>query len=412
MKALKIFLLIVVLACSLYCIYGVFWMYRLNVRQNSMGDDLPEKFRVELPLYREPNRYFCITGKINNQQDRVFILDTKATSLARKEVLNKLNAKYWSIYPRPVRNLYGQQERLPLYELESIAVGSYTFSKPLFKGISTTNALHQLLYREVLGKDILKHFNWKFSLDDEKIILFSNKDVAMLESEIQGFYKIEGGLKEDNLPVSFPKLECTEGFDFDSGFQGGIKVNKKLFEQLKTQYAYERALHRSIKGEIDTVYIFSSVDIKIGNLPFTNCTLYYNSNLDKNMIGVEFMSKLNFILSYQLTDNFTHSSRHEDLYISPRITQDSLTVETIKPNLDFDVDFVDDKLLVTLLKIGGKADKAGLKIGDKVLDINDHDVMLDSETVFTGNLFTYLEKQKQVLIKVERNDKVLEFIIH
>lgn len=73
---------------------------------------------------------------------------------------------------------------------------------------------------------------------------------------------------------------------------------------------------------------------------------------------------------------------------------------------------MDDKLLVTLLKIGGKADKAGLKIGDKVLDINDHDVMLDSETVFTGNLFTYLEKQKQVLIKVKRNDKVLEFIIH
>lgn len=181
---------------------------------------------------------------------------------------------------------------------------------------------------------------------------------------------------------------------------------------MKTQYAYERALHRSIKGEIDTVYIFSNVDIKIGNLPFTNCTLYYNSNLDKNMIGVEFMSKLNFILSYQLTDNFTHSSRYEDLYISQRITQDSLTVETIKPNLDFDVDIVDDKLLVTLLKIGGKADKAGLKIGDKVLDINGHDVMLDPQTVFTGNLFIYLEKQKKVLIKVERNDKVLEFIIH
>lgn len=401
-KILFLSISILFLAAVAYFGYGVYWTYKLGVRQNTVGDNLPDRFRIEHPLQRDPNGYFLVTGKMNDREG-VFILDTKATSMARTEVLNELDARHWGTYPVPVRNSYGQQEKLPLYELDSIAIGGQMLPAPLFKGISATNALHDLLYREMIGRDILKFFTWKFSLDEGKIILFSNKDTVLLKAEAQGFRRIKNGLRSAPISLGFPDTAYTGNFDFDLGYQGEISIDEDLFHLLQAGIVPKKYLNARTADRTDTTYVFNDVTIKWDTITIAHSTLCYYPLVNRNLIGAKFMSRFNFILSYRRT---------EDLYIQLRKDFPDRAIRPIYPDLGLDIDQLGGEPLVTFVEIGGKAEKAGVKIKDKVVEIDGGAIGLYPEKVISGETSAYLSGRQSVCLKVERDGKILKIAIN
>lgn len=406
MKALLVyFFTFIILGLIGFFIYGIFWTYKLNARQASMGSTLSKNFEVVLPMQRDSNGYFCISGEINGRH-KDFILDTKATSMARMESLKEFEARYWSSYPIPVKNVYGQQERLPLYEFDSLCINGNKLYKPLFKGISKSNALHYLLYKDIIGKDILQHFIWKFSLDDAKITLFSNKDITTLVSESEGFVKIENGLK-NNVPLKSEEFEFQEKFCFDTGFQGCISIDKDLFERLKGKLIYEKYLNERIRGRIDTAFVFNDVELNLEGIHIPNCVLCYYPLVNRNLIGVRFIEKLNFILGYQIQDD--SSIYKEDLFVQLRKNANANKTLSMCPDIGFDINVLEDDIFVTLLKTGGKASEAGLRIGDRVIEIDD--INIDVNSVISGEVTSYLYTRQKIKIKVIRMGEFLTFDI-
>lgn len=69
---------------------------------DEISQNLPETFRVELPLDIDSANFFWIRAKINKQHDMDFIIDTAADDLARSQDLKNLNATFWGKYPLPV----------------------------------------------------------------------------------------------------------------------------------------------------------------------------------------------------------------------------------------------------------------------------------------------------------------------
>lgn len=390
------------MAAIAYFGYGVYWTYKLGVRQDTVGDKLPGSFRIELPLQRDPNGYFLVAGKMN-EQERTFILDTKATGMARLEVLHELEARHWGTYPVPVRNSYGQQEKLPLYELDSITIGGQMLPAPLFKGISATNALHDLLYREIIGKDILKFFAWKFSLDEGKMTLFSNKDTTLLETEIRGFHKIENGLRNTDVSLQFPDTLYKGDFDFDLGYQGEISIDKDLFHLLRARVIPKKYLNTRTPERTDTAYVFRDVTIQWDTITIAHSTLCYYPLVNRNLIGAKFMTRFDFVLSYRRT---------EDLYIRLRKDFPAVANRPIYPDLGLDIDQLGGESLVTFVEIDGKAEKAGVKIKDKVIEIDGRAIGLVPEKVLSGETSAYLSGRQSVCLKVERDGKILEITIN
>lgn len=320
MKALFISLFIIVLlGIAVYFVYGIFCIYRLNAKQKAMGTDLPDHFKEPFLMQRDLNGYFCIDGRLEGSTCDNFILDTKATRMSRIEKLEDVGANYWESYPMPVKNVYGQQEKLPLYEIPGLVVHNRELCKPLFKGIRKTNALYELLYKDVLGKDVLKNFSWKFSLDDGLVTLFSNKDSEMLKSESPGFVKINDGLKRD-ISLDFPITNCHGKFGLDLGCQGCINIDEELFDKLKLKSPYEKYLNERIEGRIDTAFVFNDIDIKFADMLISNCTLCYYPLVNRSLIGVRLIERLNFILGYHFMDN--SSVLKEDLYVQKRRSYD------------------------------------------------------------------------------------------
>lgn len=338
-----------------------------------------------------------------NERERMFILDTKATGMARLEVLHELKARHWGTYPIPVRNSYGQQEKLPLYELDSITIGGQVLPAPLFKGISATNALHDLLYREIIGKDILQFFTWKFSLDEGKMTLFPNKDTVLLETEVQGFHKIENGLRSTRVSLDLSDTLYTGDFDFDLGYQGEISIDEDIFNLLQARITPKKYLNARTPERTDTAYVFNDMTIGWDTITIAHSTLCYYPLVNRNLIGAKFMTRFDFILSYRRT---------EDLYIRLRKIFPVGANRPIYPDLGLDIGQLGGKSLVTFVEIGGRAEKAGVRIKDKVVEIDGGAIGLDPGKVISGEISAYLSGRQSVCLKVERDGKILEIAIN
>lgn len=408
---MKIFIISIstILALGLiYFIYAISWIYRLNVKMNGIGNNLSDTFNIELPLLRDPNGYFCIMSKLDNLPKESFILDTRATNLARIETLRKMEARYWGTYPVFVKNTYGQMEKLSLYELKSLTIGKEKLQKPLFKGISKTNAIYNLLYKKVIGKDILQHFIWKFSLDENKLTLFSNKNNTQVISEAQDFHLIKDGLIENKIILKSPLLSDNYRFSFDLGYQGEISIDKKIFQILKDKSSCIKYLNARNAGRIDTTYVFPGVTIEWDSFQIPDCELRYYPLTNRNLIGVKFIERFNFILSYQ---NPQGGPRSSDLYIQSRKTNPIHINNCSHSNFGFEIGILGDILQVTSIEIGGKAQNTGLKVKDRIIDIDRNSIHLDEDYVLSGKINKYLYNKDSIFIKVQRDNKIIEYKI-
>ena len=399
--------LIAVLLVFFKFIYPMVWLAKLNVRQLNLGESIPEKCRIERELIVDDNGYFCIDVLFNNKDKRQLIIDTQATCLARIDTLERLGARYWDDYPVNVRNLYGQKEKLPLYELESISIDQLSLQKPLMKGFSENNAIYQLLYKEVLGKDILQHLVWKFDLDDDKLILFSNKNESLLNSEVQDYQLIEGGLAGKAISLSFPAITTDAYFTLDLGYQGEISIDDKLYKELSKNNTPLKCLNLNTDDTIDTTYVFQNIDVSWKNIPVKNCNLYYYPERSLNQIGAPFMKHFNFILAYL---NVNHK-RKKDLYIKDRCTNQDINLNLSFLASGFGLEYLNDKLTISTIVKGSSAEKTGLKLRDEVIEIDNGAFELTDYTVSSGLVFTYLLQQKSIHLKVQREQEMKNFDI-
>lgn len=392
----------------IYFIYAISWIYKLKVKQEELGNNISDTFYIELPLLRDPNGYFCLISSLNNLPEESFILDTKATSLARAETLQEIESQYWGSYPVFVKNTYGQMEKSPLYELNSLTIGKEIFQKPLFKGISKTNAIHNLLYKKVIGKDILQHFIWKFSLDENKLTLFSNKNNHQIQLETQGFHLIKDGLIDNKIILNSPLLSDNYRFSFDLGYQGEISIDKKIFQLLKDKSPCIKYLNARTSERIDTTYVFPGITIEWDGFQIPDCELRYYPLTNRNLIGVRFIEQFNFILGYQKPKEGPRSS---NLYIQPRKINLIGTNNCSRSNFGFEIGLLNGTLQVTSIEIGGKAEQTGLKVKDRVIDIDQNSIHLDEEYVLSGQINNYLCNKSSILIKVKRDNKIIEYKI-
>jgi len=406
-KLLILFALLPVLAGIIFFVNTIIWIMQLETKFNALGDNLPDKFRIDLPLERDSTGYFCITAKANDLHEHSFILDTKATSMFRMEVLEALEAQYWDKYPVKVKNYYGQKENLPLYELNSISIASFVINRPLFKGISKTNALYDLLYKGLIGKDILRHFIWKFSLDEEKLVLFSNKDQELFQSETEGYTLIKNGLKDNKVYLTFPVLPDSIGFSFDLGYQGEICIDKKLFKKLYGKYPCQKHLNARTIDNTDTTYTFNGLEIEWCGIKITDAEIYYYPLTNRNLIGVEFAERFNFILGYQKKETLQSA----DLLIQPRNNYMSIKSNTNNQNFGFRIGILDGKLLITSITIGGLAESEGIKIKDSVIEIDDGAVVLNEQSVRSGFISNYMTEKDSITLKIERKGQLLEYVL-
>ncbi len=386
-------------SCAIHNIIRIM-KYNREVEKN-----IPDSFRVELPLKINPAGYFCIQAHINNQYGVDFMIDTGAAGggVIRSDTLKKLGASYWNTFPIPIKDASGHKTQIDLYHFNQFDISSISFGQPLFIEIRQKESyLYKALHKNLLGTWMLRNLNWKFSIDEGKMILFSKTDENMRLRETVGYTKIKGGTGIGrNNKLTFPLIKQTEKFMFDSGYDGEIQINNKLFTKLSKQMPYRTIMGR--KGSF--IYLFEKVDILWNDITVPRCEIVYNPASKLTLIGNKLMRRFNFVLAYRASNSHSSISSN-DLYIQPIKEFDTVKSDPAISNFGFYARKEEEKLIVNAIEIGGLAEKAGLKLQDEIVRIDNGTFDLNTEFV-EDNLLKYLLNKESVVIEVKREDHLL-----
>jgi hypothetical protein len=399
-KMIKISLsviVILVMACTGCIVYKSVKI--INV-QRKTGDLLPDTFRIEVPVKMSENDRFLVEAVVNDSYRADFIIDTQASSLMKMEQINELNGHFYENMPIPTFNLYGQSMKTPLYYFDSFKIQSLVFNKPLFHGISKSNEIHGIMTNNIVGFEILKRLCWKFSLDDGKMILFSNKDAQLLLKEAKDYIKIENGIDKvlsgGSNVLLFPNTQTQGNFMADMGYNDEIMVNKKIFDSLSEKIPYRKFLSPlRTSAENMEGYVFEKMTVEWNGIKVPNCQVTYTPTADRNIIGTRLIKRFNFIMAYQ------EDSR--DLYLQPRKDFQSFASAPYSA-FGFNIKKQDGGFTVNLIEENGVAAKAGIRLKDTVVHIDNGAFNLND----TQQLNTYLSDKTSVTIGILKDGKTAD----
>jgi len=374
---------------------------------------LSNSFKIEKTLEIDSNGYYCIRGLINNHNDLDFIIDTRATCLMKAEDLERLQAKYWTNLPIKSKNFWGQRNETSLFIFDSFEIPPLPFGKTFFRKITNEDKIHKILYKNILGNNVLSLLNWKFSADDGKMVLFSKRDSILLKIEASGFIKIKNGIGnslQNPVKLIIPIGQNSSMFQFDLGYSGEIRVNKKTFAYLSHIIPYKKILTYNTN---DTTYLFEKINIKWDSIIVPSCQIVHDPEVNMNLIGAVFMHRFNFILAYEDPTEKQSSWKlpPNNLYIQPSKKFYEIKNIPYISDFGFNIRTIDSVVIVSRLEINGLAESAGLKIRDNILSI-DNGIFDICNPVDNNKFIEYLANKKEVMVKIKRGKNVMDIFIH
>lgn len=381
------------LICVLiYFVYISIWVKNFNAEQRSAVENIDSEFIQTSPIIRDPNGYFGVAAIINGQYTDTLLFDTQAsTALAKQEILDRYEAKYWKRKPMPTFNFYKQVYFSKLYRVNNIQLGDCELKRVVFTSVPKDNGMYNTLYRPVLGRAIMENIGWKFDMDTNELTAFSLKNEDILKQETEGFTLVKGGV--NNLPLYSKKTDSLN-LMLDLGSNYDIIIDKSTYEKLRMSQTPRTYTNYRREGLTDTIAEFRGITMFCNGIVIPDCTLSYIPSIDKNVAGNIFIGKMNFILA------------GKNLYVKQYADILPTIHDGFSP-LGLRITIRNNAVCVTALEINGLAEEAGLMLGDKVIAVDNGAINTDIMSVASGKLEKYIQQVDSLTLEIERNGKRL-----
>lgn len=255
-------------------------------------------------------------------------------------------------------------------------------------------------------------FSPDFKGQRNKIIVIRMQDstIAVMDSlpEMRQWIKME----TDFTLLSHIKLKATVGgkptsLYFDTGFAGSIIMSRKAYEELQSdaellynkQITYGYIISSLSGSQIDTAYTIKCPVILGNNISIDNTTLISTKSIALNAIGMENISRFNILVDYQ----------KNELYLQPNPNYQP-PQETFFICKGFKARNMDNNnILVINLEVNSPAEKAGIKIGDQILSINNIEADKGDNCEVVRLLSEIDGKSTRNEVTIKRDNEILKF---
>lgn len=262
----------------------------------------------------------------------------------------------------------------------------------------------------IWGADL---FAPSFKGKDNKILLISMEDstISILDKlpNLDNWKRLNTNF---NM-VSHIKIKSSIGnqktsFYFDTGFSGKLLLDKKTFNEIKNEengvFRREGKLYGLIHSSLAGLANPDTVKTAITNLRFSP-DIYFDSiqvvsieNMVVNALGMEFFKQFNMLVDYQ----------NHELYLQPNSLY-TVTERNFFQRNGFKVKSLDNKeIIVVNIEAGSNAEKAGIKIGDQIVSIDEIQIDEIASCETFRALQTTKFKSSDNEVAVRRNGEVIK----
>ena len=381
LSALSVLLLSV--GCFLYPIV------RYSAHNYQEFQRIPDELSLDIPFSYDG--HFSVPCTIGGKEVNL-IVDTKAGCMMREEDIAKFHGAYFGRHSLSTKNVRGQRERMRLYSIPDFRIDTFSM-KPLFGSVGKGNYMYHLVGSGVLGNNILRLCNWFFSIDEGRVRVFSTFNEKRLEQESKGFHKIQDGLENDGITARIGSLKEELTFTLDLGNNVDVLVNNEVATQLKERYPYQVILTLRGDNSVDSLFVFDGVPVVWDGIMIPNCQIAHNSKfaVNKNFFGSQLMHRFNFILNYS-------GEEGDPLYIQPRKGFEAERAMPILSALGLQIEARAQGFVVNRLEPNGIAAKAGIALGDVVLEL---DGRAPRALLTSQDFIRYTADKKEIRLRIK-----------
>ena len=369
--------------------YFLYPIVRYSAHNYQEFQRIPDELSLDIPFSYDG--HFSVPCTIGGKEVNL-IVDTKAGCMMREEDIVKFHGSYFGRHSLSTRNVRGQRERKRLYSFPDFHIDTFAMN-PIFGSVGKDNYVYHLVGSGVLGNNILRLCSWLFSVDEGRVRVFSVLNDKRLEQESKGFHKIQNGLENDGITARIGSLKEELTFTLDLGNNVDVLVNKEVAAQLKKLYPYKVILTLRGDNSVDSLFVFDGVPVVWDGITIPNCQIAHKSKfaVNKNFFGSQLMHRFNFILNYS-------GEEGDPLYIQPRKGFEAERAMPILSALGLQIEARAQGFVVSRLELGGIAEKAGIALGDVVLEL---DGRAPRALLTSQDFIRYTADKKEIRLRIK-----------
>ena len=310
-----------------------------------------------------------------------------------------------------VKSADGIAQKQPYYHFGTLVTNSFTIDNSFILTAQRPDPYACMKLNGILGA---RNFAPDFKGKNNKVVIIRMQDstLAILDTlpSLDNWIPIEARF----LKTSYIKIAVTISgkkywFYFDTGFNGSFIMTRETYKNATDKQettpneskAYGYITNTLSGPRYDTAFT-RTVNLSLTNdLMADSIPVISTKALNVNVVGMEFISRYNVMVDYQnkklyLQENPNYKHPDRTFFISK-----GFKVKNTE----------NEKILIINLTMNSPAEKAGLKIGDQLIKIN-NTVAKQGNNCETLKLFSKIDGTgSDNEITVKRGDETLKFIL-
>ena len=366
------------------------------------GHTKQKSFNVKIPF---ENRFGLIVIKVElNNETYDFILDSGAVNVLSKKLAKTLGSK--GLFTVDNSDSQGNSQPMEIAKIDEISIGGVKF-EGTGCGITDFNQSIDLGCIEVdgvIGSNLMRLAIWKIDFRNQIITITNTKESLSLEAKTKKIPFYTFG--EENKPFCNIKInEVEEKYVIiDLGSNDGFTLSYSTYDKIqkelpKSKKAIEYGSGGSGAygyGKMDSIYYLQAGSLSVGEFGWNNQIIKCSKSIVPSL-GTAFFSNYDLVMNWA----------DKELLLSPHTDYDNQQFI----HAGFNVHYQDDALVIASLIKESNAEKSGMQLGDKIIQIDGKDYSNSSIADYC-DLTKQLYKDNSIKnVVINRNGKQLSFDI-
>jgi predicted aspartyl protease len=357
-------------------------------------------FKRALP-FRYEKGLIVVEARIDNEPYN-FIFDTGASTIIDDDFAKKV--KYKKIGIQKHKDTRGKNKKLKVIKINKVSIGGIDFSD-IVTSISDLDNLKNTTcidFVGILGANVMNKCVWQIDYQKKIIILTDSRDSLMQSSSRKTFDFYAEGKKTPKIRLSIDGKYIDEVL-LDTGSNGGVDLPEKHLQDIGITNKF--IIRNSMISGLLSESIETSKTTIIPKLTLGRGTEIENSFLTFNKISPSALIGNRFLQDYLVTIDWKYQ---EITLVSTQKNKSS-----INSTFGFSCRLKEQILVIGSLTENSSADKAGLKINDEILQIDEKNYRNFNYSDYCELLENEIEeKTNELLITVKRGDKEMQVKVY
>ncbi len=329
------------------------------------GGDVQQKtFKVDIPF---EYRFGLVVIKVElNNETYDFVIDSGAPNVLSKELAETLGLK-GLVTINNMPDAQRTNQPMDITKLEGLTIGGIKFkgTGAVIGDFNQSVEVGCLDIDGILGANLMRLAVWKIDYRNQIITISNTKENLVLEA---GTKRIPFYTDLANTPYCTIKINGIEEKNvmIDLGASMGFNLSSKTYDKIQSEVSEHKKVTQigygghgfHGYGKIDSIYYLQANELSAGQIRLNKQVIRFSQN-STPLIGTAFFKNYDLVMNWD----------DKELLLSPHTVYDNQ--KFTHKGIDFN--YKDGALRIAALFKESAAEKSGIQLGDKIIQIDGKD---------------------------------------